>query len=235
VFIVSALPAVLVAVIRRVLPESEPWLATGGGRPPLRTLRDPRLRRRLGLAFGLAVLNMSSYWFTYTWLPTYLTQERGLTIASSGWKILVVVMGELLGYASFGVVSDRLGRKPAFSLYASLMAAGLVSITLLWRWIETWPPLLLFCLWLTGFGTGTWSNFGPMFAELFPTRLRTTAVGTVFNAARGVQFVTPLVVAGVARRHGLAGGIAIAAGFAAAAAAWVWLLPETRGRRLEEP
>jgi len=48
-----------------------------------------------------------------------------------------------------------------------------------------------------------------------------------------VQLVTPLVVAGVARSHGLAGGIMIAAGFAAAAAAWVWLLPETRGRRLE--
>ena len=146
--------------------------------------------------------------------------------------MLVVVFGELLGYASFGVVSDRLGRKPAFSLYASLMAVGLVSITLLWRWIEIWPPLLLFCLWLTGFGTGTWSNFGPMFAELFPTAIRTTAVGSIFNAARGVQFVTPFVVAVIARRWGLAGGIALAAGFALGAAGWVWLLPETRGRRL---
>jgi len=73
-----------------------------------------------------------------------------------------------------------------------------------------------------------------MFAELFPTALRTTAVGTVFNAARGVQLVTPLAVALVARRYGLGGGIALAAGFALAAAAWVWLLPETRGRRIED-
>ena len=218
--------------IRRTLPESDLW-QRAAARPRLADLRAPGLRRHVGLAFGLAVLNMSSYWFTYTWLPTYLTEERGLSIASSGLKILVVVCGELLGYASFGLVSDRIGRKPAFSLYALLMAAELVSITLLWRAIEGWPPLLLFCLWIVGFGTGTWSNFGPMFAELFPTRLRTTAVGTVFNAARGVQLVTPLVVAGVARSHGLAGGIMIAAGFAAAAAAWVWLLPETRGRRLE--
>src|SRR5581483_4074580 len=171
---------------------------------------------------------------TYTWLPTYLVHERGLTIAASGWKMLVVAGGELVGYASFGIVSDRFGRKPAFSAYALLMAIGLVAITILWRAIEGWPPLLLFCLGLVGFGTGTWSNFGPMFAELFPTALRTTAVGSIFNAARGVQFVTPLIVEAMARRWGLGGGIGLAAGFAAGAAGWVWLLPETRGRSIAD-
>lgn len=232
-FIVSGMPALLVTVIRRTLPESDLWLARRGETRGAGQLLEPGLRGLAGLAFGLAVLNMSSYWFTYTWLPTYLTEERGLSIAASGWRILVVVLGELLGYASFGLVSDRFGRKPAFSLYATLMAAGLLSITLLWPLIVEWPPLLLFCLWLVGFGTGTWSNFGPMFAELFPTRIRTTAVGALFNAARGVQLVTPLLVAVIARRYGLAGGIALAAGFALAAAGWVWLLPETRGRRME--
>ncbi len=230
--VLSGLPALLVTAIRRTLPESDVWLRQRSDRPSFAALLAADLRWVAGVAFVLALLNMSSYWFTYTWLPTYLTEERGLTIAKSGLRILVVVLGELLGYASFGFVSDRFGRKPAFSVYASLMAVGLVSITLLWRWIEAWPPLLLFCLCLTGFGTGTWSNFGPMFAELFPTPLRTTAVGTLFNAARGVQFLTPLVVAAMARRWGLAGGIALAAGFAVAAAGWIWLLPETRGRRL---
>jgi len=232
-FLLSALPAGLVTVIRRALPESDVWLdQRSAGRQSVVALMTPGLRRVAALAFGLAVLNMSSYWFTYTWLPTYLAEERGLTIAGSGLRMLVVVFGELLGYASFGLVSDRFGRKPAFSVYATLMAVGLVAITLLWPLIVGWPPLLLFCLWLVGFGTGTWSNFGPMFAELFPTALRTTAVGSIFNAARGVQFLTPLVVAIAARRWGLAGGISLAAGFALAAAAWVWLLPETRGRQL---
>jgi MFS family permease len=230
-FVLSGAPALLVTAIRRSLPESDLW-RRGGGAAPVARLFAPGMRGLVGLAFGLAVLNMSSYWFTYTWLPTYLTEERGLTIAGSGLRILVVVAGELIGYASFGAVSDRFGRKPAFSAYATLMAAGLVSITFLWPRIVGWPPLLLFCLWLVGFGTGTWSNFGPMFAELFPTALRTTATGSVYNAARGVQFVTPLVVTAMAGRWGLAGGIALAAGFALAAAGWVWLLPETRGRRL---
>jgi MFS family permease len=230
-FILSGASALLVTAIRRSLPESDLWQRRGES-PAIAALLAPGTRRLLGVAFVLAVLNMSSYWFTYTWLPTYLTEERGLSIAGSGLRILVVVLGELCGYASFGVVSDRFGRKPAFSGYATLMAAGLVSITLLWPLIVRWPPLVLFCLWLVGFGTGTWSNFGPMFTELFPTALRTTAVGSTFNAARGVQFVTPLVVTAVARRWGLGGGIALAAAFALAAAGWVWLLPETRSRRL---
>jgi MFS family permease len=228
-FVLSGLPAVLVTAVRRTLPESDAW-TVGRATPAPRIGAD--LRARIALAFGLAVLNMSAYWFTYTWLPTYLVEERGLSIAGSGVRILVVVLGELAGYASFGVASDRFGRRPAFSAYATIMAAGLVSITLLWPRIVGWPPLLLLCLWLVGFGTGTWSNFGPMFAELFPTAQRTTIVGTVFNAARGVQLLTPLAVTVVAGRYGLAGGIALAAGFALAAAAWVWLLPETRGRRL---
>jgi MFS family permease len=231
-FLLSACPALLVTAIRRALPESDVWRSERGSGHPAE-LFAPALRRVTALAFGLALLNMSAYWFTYTWLPTYLIHERGLTIAASGTKILVVVLGELAGYASFGFFSDRFGRKPTFSAYATVMAIGLVSITVLWPRIEAWPPLLLFSLWLTGFGTGTWSNFGPMFAELFPTRVRTTAVGTVFNAARGVQLVTPLAVAVVARSWGLAGGIALAAAFALGAAGWVWLLPETRGRRLD--
>src|SRR5439155_9136574 len=137
----------------------------------------------------------------------------------------------LLGYASFGLVSDRIGRKPAFSAYATLMATGLIAITLLWPRIVGWPPLLLFCLWLVGFGTGTWSNFGPMFAELFPTALRTTAVGSVFNAARGVQFVTPIIVAALARHWGPRRRIALAAALALGAASWFWTLPETPRRQ----
>jgi hypothetical protein len=53
------------------------------------------------------------------------------------------------------------------------------------------------------------------------------------NSTRAVQFGAPVVIAAVAPRWGMSGGIALAAGFALLAAAWVWTLPETRGRTIE--
>jgi len=47
-----------------------------------------------------------------------------------------------------------------------------------------------------------------------------------------VQFLAPVVIAAVAPRWGMAGGIGLAAGFALLAGGWIWTLPETRGRRI---
>ncbi len=235
-FMVSALPALLVILIRRHMPESDVWeehgrnpTAAAGFAPLLR----PPLRRIATLCFLLTALNMSAYWFTYSWLPGYLTTERHLTIVDSGLWVLVIVAGELLGYGSFGWFADRFGRKPVFTAFSVAMAAGLLMITILWPLIENAPALILAFMLLVGIGTGTWSMFGPFFSELFPTAVRNTAVGSIFNAARGVQFFTPLIISTVARWAGLSGGMALAAGFSIAAGIVIWTLPETRGRELE--
>lgn len=234
-FILSASPVLLVPLIRRYVPESDLWLESRRIRAvgSVQRLKD-LLGRSLGpttlRTFLLTVLNMSGYWLAFVWLPAYLREERGMSIAKSGLWVLVIVTGELIGYASFGFVSDRLGRKPSFTIYAGFMAIGLLMITLAWDRIAGEPLLVMLFMAIVGMGTGTWSNFGPFFSELFPTRLRNTAVGSIFNAARGVQFLTPILLERVAREWGLSGGIALAALFSAAAAAWVWTLPETRGR-----
>jgi MFS family permease len=176
---------------------------------------------------------MSAYWFTFSWLPTYLREERGLGVAKSGLWVLVVVSGELIGYLTFGLASDRFGRKPVFTAFASLMGAGLLLITLGWEIVAADTRLLLASMAIVGIGTGTWSNFGPYFSELFPTRLRTTAMGGIYNGARGVQFAAPIVVQAFSEKYRLSGGIALAAGFAFMAAIWVWTLPETRARVID--
>jgi MFS family permease len=237
-FFLSSLPALLVVVIRSSMPESDVWLAQQeSGEPRERgqfaeLLATPARRRTFGLALVLALTGMSAYWFTYTWLPKYLYDQLSFSMAKSGTWLLVTQAGGFLGYLGFGMVADRLGRRIAYSGFSVVWAIGLLAVTLFWSAIAAWPALTLAFMFLVGLGTGSFSGYGPIFTELFPTRVRNTAMGTAFNLARGVQFVTPFVITRVAASAGLAGGISLAAFFALLSAAWVWLLPETRGVRV---
>jgi len=237
-FFLSSLPALLVVVIRSAMPESDVWLAqqaTGGRRERgqfAELVATPELRHTFGLALVLALTGMSAYWFTYTWLPKYLYDQLSFSLAKSGAWLLVTQAGGFLGYLSFGLVADHLGRRIAYSGFSLVWAIGLLAVTLFWSAIAAWPALTLAFMFLVGLGTGSFSGYGPIFTELFPTRVRNTAMGTAFNLARGVQFVTPFAITRVAASAGLAGGISLAALFALFSAAWVWLLPETRGTKV---
>jgi MFS family permease len=181
---------------------------------------------------------MSAYWFTYSWMPKYLYDKLHFSMARSGIWMLVTQAGGLLGYLTFGMVADWKGRRTAYTAYSFLWAAGLLSVTWFWNSIITLPALTLFFMFMVGVGTGNFSGYGPIFSELFPTRIRNTAMGAAFNLARGVQFFTPLIITWVASQawvgaeRGLGIGISIGAFFALLTGLWVWTLPETRGTHI---
>lgn len=237
-FFLSVLPALLVVVIRRHMPESDVWQERrhrqhAAERGQLRDLLlTPSLRRVFLLGLVLAVTDMSAYWFTYTWMPKYLYEQLGFSMARSGVWMLVTQAGGLLGYLSFGLVADWRGRRVAYTGFSLVWAVGLLAITWFWSSIAAWPALTLVFMFVVGFGTGNFSGYGPIFSEIFPTKVRNTAMGTAFNLARGVQFFTPLIITQVAARYGLGGGISLAALFAIFTGAWVWMLPETRGTKI---
>jgi MFS family permease len=246
-FFLSILPALLVVYIGKRLPESDVWLERKRLIGMTEKTSEPvefELRNKFVLLFSnayrktflkslvLALFDMSAYWYTYSWMPGYLHQQRGFTLSKSAAWMLITQAGAFLGYISFGLVADRLGRRPAFSIYSVIMASGLVMITLLWQVVVVYPPVILSFMFLVGFGTGMFSGYGPLFSELFPTVIRNTAMGSAFNLARGVQFFTPVTIAVIAKRYGLGGGISLAALFALLTGAWVWTLPETKGMKL---
>ncbi|HVN78799.1 MAG TPA: MFS transporter [Terriglobia bacterium] len=246
-FFVSVLPALLVVAIRRFMPESDIWEEwqrhperQRTARPNfLKSLRqDPTIRRLFLLGLFLAITGMSAYWFTYSWMPKYLYERLHFSMARSGLWMLVTQAGGLLGYLSFGVVADWKGRRIAYSIYSLTWAGALFSVTWFWNSLVALPALTLVFMFLVGVGTGNFSGYGPIFSELFPTRIRNTAMGSAFNLARGIQFFTPLVISWVASRPWLSAdrslgiGISIGAFFALLTGLWVWTLPETRGTRI---
>jgi len=246
-FLLSVAPAAALLLLRAV-PESDLWLEhrrhlregtlaraerEAARRPILAQLVGRDLRGRFAGAFLLTILNMSAYWFAVIWLPRYLQVQRGLSIFGSGWWTLTFVAGSLLGYLTFGAASDAIGRRRAFTLYCAITAAGLAVVTIFWEAFQTEPAVALGSLFVAGVGTGTWSCFGAYFTELFPTRVRGAALAVIMNASRGVQFLAPMLIAAVGARWGLGGGVALAAGFAVLAGAWVWTLPETRGAHID--
>lgn len=247
-FFLSVLPALLVVVIRKRLPESDVWaerrrLISEGGfkageveqesKSKFLLLFSTEYRKLFIQSLILAIFDMSAYWFTYSWLPGYLHEQRHFPMAKSAVWMLVTQAGGLLGYLSFGFVADRLGRRPAYSIYSFIMACALVMITLMWNAVVGYPAVILSFMFLVGFGTGMFSGYGPLFSELYPTSIRNTAMGSAFNLARGVQFFTPVIIAVVAERYGLSGGISLAAVFAILTGIWIWTFPETKGRKLK--
>ena len=246
-FFVSVIPAFFVFYIRKKLPESDLWLqrkrsvesglhklsevGTDGIRQFLQ-LFSPQNRKFFILGLVLAIFDMSAYWLTYSWMPGYLHHERNFTLSKSVFWILVTQTGGFLGYLLFGFVADRLGRRPAYSIYSVIMALGLIMVTMFWDSIVMYPPIILAFMFMVGFGTGMFGGFGSLFSEIFPTSIRNTAMGSAFNLARGIQFLTPVVISVIAVQYGLGGGISLAALFALLTGAWIWTFPETKGKKL---
>jgi len=239
-FLVSILPALSVILIRRHLKESDVWINNKDEYinknifQEFKQLLTKEYRKIFLISLVLCIFGMSAYWYTYSWLPTYLEQERGLAVVSTTLGIVLIQLGDFTGYTTFGFVAEKLGRRPAFTIYSFIMAISISMITICWTQIYAIPNLILVFMFLTGFGTGFFGGFGSLFSELFPTKIRNTGVGTVFNLARGAQFVTPVLITLVATYYDLSYGIAIAAIFAFLVGIWIWVFPETKGTAINE-
>jgi MFS family permease len=188
--------------------------------------------------FALLLFNfcgMFAWWGLFTWLPPYLSlpvAEGGRGFGVMGTTTLLVVLnlfGMLPGYASFGWVADRLGRRKTFLLY-SLTAALLIPLYAVAR-----SPGMLLVLGtaVAFFGTGIFSGSGIMGSEIFPTSVRARALGFTYNGARTLSSVAPLVIGRVGQMKGLSWAFYLCAAGYLLAALITTQLPETRGKELE--
>ena len=233
-FFISAIPALfVVAAVLKWMPESDVWQRHAQARRSTFELSALyEYRAILALLFVIVLLNSEAYWFNYTWMPGYLELKRGLSAAGASHLMMKMQVGGVLGYLTFGMIADRIGRRPAFCLFGILMAAGTIPPTIGWEIAAGTPGLITAGMFTLGFGTGIWSGIAPMISEMLPTRIRNTALGLLLNVTRGFQFFTPLLITFLSTRLGFGAALSLGAVFATLAAALVWLLPETRGREI---
>ncbi|QOT78252.1 MFS transporter [Cupriavidus basilensis] len=236
-FLIGLLPALLVVVIRRYVKEPDVYekekAAQGkaSDRPRFTEIFSPKLLSTTVRAALLATGAQGGYYAITTWLPTYLKTERHLTVMGTGGYLAMIIFGSWVGYLVSSYLTDRLGRKPNFILFA----VGSMTVAFGYTMLPLSNGAMFWLGFPLGFfASGIFSGMGAFLTELFPTRVRGSGQGFCYNFGRAVGALFPFLIGALSKQYGLGASIGI---FAAAAYGVLIIaaltLPETRGRELE--
>jgi MFS family permease len=239
-FVCGVLPAFFILWVRRQVHEPALWAARHQAQPgqsnPFAIIFGRALLYRTLMATALAAAVMFGYWGVFTWLPNFLGSPldqggAGMDVRSVSAWVIPTQLGAFFGYLSFGFISDKLGRRRTFILY---MVAAAVLVPFYGQMARHSGILLAVGPLLGFFGHGYFSVFGAMLSELFPTRVRATAQGLTYNIGRGLGALAPLTIGTLAETQGIGSALALTSAFFLAGALLILLVPETRGKALED-
>ena len=256
-FLLGVLPALATLWIRRNIVEPELWVDVDRRRRAARAaqargqaldaeehavaqftlaalFRDARLRKLTIVGSLMSLTTTVAWWGVSTWVPPYVATLGPSSVLSpdqwAGVAGMAYNVGAVAGYIGLGFAADRFGRKPVTAAYFLL---SLILTPVLFLWVHS-IGLVLAVTVINGFFTlGQYTWMPTWLPEVFPTHVRATGVSFVFNAARFVAFLGPLVAGTLI---GALGGYSLAAtlvgliyilGLVA-----VWFFPETRGKPL---
>jgi MFS family permease len=235
VFFVGVLPALFTIWVRQKVEEPELWKRTPAAeRGRIGALFVPGLAQVTVFIILMNACTLFGWWGLNLWVPAYLNLpvERGgigLSSAAMSWFVIAMQVGMWFGYISFGYIADAIGRKPA---YITFVATASVLLPIYGVLREPWMLLVLGPA-VAFFGTGYYSGFGAVIAELYPTTVRATAAGVCYNVGRIASAAAPFVVGSMAGTQGFGVAFAITgAAFLLAAMLWVGI-PATHNRELQ--
>jgi MFS family permease len=258
-YLVGILPALMTLWIRASVPESALWqraderrhaavarkrsgrvLDTNQQKLARFTLFDlfsePERRRRTIIVFLMSLTTTLAWWGISSWVPLYV----GSVAAASGrsaptWASyagMAYTVGSVLGYVALGFLADALGRRP---VTIGFYVLSLVLTPALFLWTQDLALLLILAFINGTFTCGQYTWMPVWMPELYPTRMRGTAIAFAFNAPRFIAFLGPLLSGSLIVHFG-------GFGKAATSVALIYILgivaamflPETRARPLPE-
>ena len=209
-FLVGVLPALLLLYVRRWVDEPAVWTETSRNRREAQQrvqmgkgsshdkqlvrftvseiLSDLELRRRVGLLLLMSVTTVVGWWSASTWIPRVRSPAKcpfnGSQMQLSSSMIgLMFSLGSVAGFLTLGFFADTVGRKPTIWFYY----LGALVVTLCYFLFVRERNALLVMAGVNGFfSSGQFAWMTIYLPELFPTRLRGTAMSLVFDTSRSI-------------------------------------------------
>ena len=200
-FIIGAMPALLVLYIRLRVEESPAWAARSA-RPPASVRELWRAVKRYGPELAFLVLLMTCFnalsHGSQDLYPTFLQEQYGFSPETTGQVAIVMNLGALGGGIFFGTLSERIGRKRAILLAAAL------SLPMIPLWAFSHTAVLLACgAFLMQFMVqGAWGVVPAHLNELSPPSVRAILPGFAYQLGNLAMSRMGPFQAGVAAAHG---------------------------------
>jgi MFS family permease len=242
VFFVGVLPALFVLWVQRHVEEPALWKSAQGARAAMPSSasasahsgreghrKGDLFKGELGVTTALLTFmnacTLFGWWGLNTWVPAYLVLPPaqggvGLSTVGTSGIVFITQVGMWFGYVSFGFISDAIGRRRAYVVFL-LLASVLLPIYGFQK-----NPLVLLAMgpFVAFFGTGYFSGYGPLSAEIYPTAIRATAQGLTYNTGRIASAAAPFVIGSLASSRGFGAAFAVTgAAFLLAAITWIWI------------
>ena len=256
IFLLGILPALVTLLIRAMVKEPERWLKVQADRklagrktqyskeeeallaPGLAQLFHRDVRRNTFVGATLAFVAVFGLWGATNWTPTLvrelLSPER-LDAATVNRYVSYAVMslnaGAFVGYLAFGVIADRIGRRPAFFL---MCAGSAVMLPVIFLTPKSYALVLGLLPILGFFNNGIFSGFPIYLPELYPTRIRATGAGFCFNVGRILASAGPFIKGSLGARFGPGVAVSLIGLVYLLGIAVLPFAPETKGRPLPD-
>jgi len=204
-FVVGALPAVLVIYIRARVPESPVWERhrREKSRAPFHL---PTFVRQHGLLFIYAVLLMTAFNYmshgTQDLYPTFLEKQRGFDVGKKSMITIVYAVGAICGGTVIGWLSQRWGRRRCIILSAT---CGMLLIPV-WIFAPGTALLVVGGFLMQFMVQGAWGVIPVHLNELSPPHFRGTFPGLAYQLGNCAAAYAAQQQAWLAERFPLADG-----------------------------
>jgi MFS transporter, putative metabolite:H+ symporter len=254
-FLAASFPAFLAFVARLTLPESPYYLVRKGrtdeaaavlrgitGQPvdaraleapaetssSVRDLVSKRLRGTSALIVLVWIALNISYYGLFLWLP-FVLQDREQFSIDVYLLLTLSALSQFPGYFTSIWLVERIGRKPTLAAFLFLGGVSAYAFA-----VADSAAALAAALFFVGFfNLGAWGAVYPYTAELFPTRLRSSAFGMVEGVGKGAAIGGPYLFGALIDWTGsTVWSLTFVALVMAAGAAVVLFGRETKGQKL---